>query len=146
MVSREDVGSWLEGTPTGGENGRGGRLGLPSDGPGSMATVGRRAVALVVDWVLCLLISYLVFDADSMATLGVFAVENLLLVSTLGYTVGHRVMGLQVRVLGGEGRMVGLWRGFVRTVLLCLVVPAVVWDGDGRGMHDKAAGTVIVRA
>ncbi|MFE4466652.1 RDD family protein, partial [Oerskovia sp. NPDC056781] len=31
-------------------------------------------------------------------------------------------------------------------VLLCLVVPAVVWDGDGRGMHDKAAGTVIVRA
>ncbi|QDW63634.1 RDD family protein [Oerskovia turbata] len=146
MVSREDVGSWLEGTPTGGESGRGGRLGLPSDGPGSLATVGRRAVALVVDWVLCLLISYLVFDANSMATLGVFAVENLLLVSTLGYTVGHRVMGLQVRVLGGEGRMVGLWRALVRTVLLCLVVPAVVWDGDGRGMHDKAAGTVIVRA
>ncbi|MFF2622915.1 RDD family protein [Oerskovia jenensis] len=146
MVSREDVGSWLEGTPTGGQSGRGGRLGLPSDGPGSLATVGRRAVALVVDWVLCLLISYLVFDANSMATLGVFAVENLLLVSTLGYTVGHRLLGLQVRVLGGEGRMVGLWRGFVRTVLLCLVVPAVVWDGDGRGMHDKAAGTVIVRA
>ncbi len=146
MVSREDVGSWLEGTPTGGQSGRGGRLGLPSDGPGSLATVGRRAVALVVDWVLCLLISYLVFDANSMATLGVFAVENLLLVSTLGYTVGHRVLGLQVRVLGGGGRMVGLWRGFVRTFLLCLVVPAVVWDGDGRGMHDKAAGTVIVRA
>jgi len=111
-----------------------------------MATVGRRVVALCIDWLLSMLISYLVFDANSMATLGVFAVENLLLVSTLGYTVGHRVLGLQVRVLGGEGRMVGLWRGFVRTALLCLVVPAVVWDGDGRGMHDKAAGTVIVRA
>ena len=146
MVSREDVGSWLEGTPTGGEDGRGGRLGLPPDGPGSMATLGRRVVALCLDWLLSMLISYLVFDANSMATLGVFAVENLLLVSTLGYTVGHRVMGLQVRVLGGEGRMVGLWRGFVRTALLCLVIPAVVWDGDGRGMHDKAAGTVIVRA
>ncbi|MGW6006635.1 RDD family protein [Oerskovia enterophila] len=132
MVSREDVGSWLEGTPP--------------DGPGSMATVGRRVVALCIDWLLSMLVSYLVFDANSMATLGVFAVENLLLVSTLGYTVGHRVLGLQVRVLGGEGRMVGLWRGLVRTVLLCLVVPAVVWDGDGRGMHDKAAGTVIVRA
>lgn len=111
-----------------------------------MATLGRRVVALCIDWLLSMLISYLVFDAHSMATLGVFAVENLLLVSTLGYTVGHRVMGLQVRVLGGEGRMVGLWRGFVRTALLCLVIPAVVWDGDGRGMHDKAAGTVIVRA
>ncbi|MGW6019609.1 RDD family protein, partial [Oerskovia enterophila] len=126
--------------------GRGGRLPQPPDGPGSMATVGRRVVALCIDWLLSMLVSYLVFDANSMATLGVFAVENLLLVSTLGYTVGHRVLGLQVRVLGGEGRMVGLWRGLVRTVLLCLVVPAVVWDGDGRGMHDKAAGTVIVRA
>jgi uncharacterized RDD family membrane protein YckC len=145
VVSREDVGSWLEGSPTGGED-RGGRLGLPSEGPGSLATVGRRAAALAIDWLLCLLISYLVFDANSMATLAVFAVENLLLVSTLGYTIGHRVLGLQVRVLGGEGRMVGLWRAAVRTVLLCLVVPAVVWDADGRGMHDKAAGTVIVRA
>ncbi|MBE7701018.1 RDD family protein [Oerskovia sp. Sa1BUA8] len=146
MVSREDVGSWLEGTPTGGENDRGGRLGLPPDGPGSLATVGRRVVALVIDWVLCLLISFLLFDENPMATLAVFALENLLLVSTLGYTIGHRVMGLQVRVLGGEGRMVGLWRGFVRTGLLCLLIPAVVWDGDGRGLHDKAAGTVIVRA
>ena len=146
MVSREDVGSWLEGTPTGGEDGRGGRLGLPPDGPGSLATVGRRVVALVIDWVLCLLISFLLFDENPMATLAVFALENLLLVSTLGYTIGHRVMGLQVRVLGGEGRMVGLWRGFVRTGLLCLLIPAVVWDGDGRGLHDKAAGTVIVRA
>jgi uncharacterized RDD family membrane protein YckC len=145
VVSREDVGSWLEGTPTGGEH-RGGRLGLPPEGSGSLATIGRRVVALVVDWVLCLFISYLVFDANSMATLAVFAVENVLLVSTLGYTIGHRVMGLQVRVLGGEGRMVGLWRGFVRTILLCLLIPAVVWDTDGRGMHDKAAGTVIVRS
>jgi uncharacterized RDD family membrane protein YckC len=41
--------------------------------------------------------------------------------------------------------MVGFARGAVRTALLCLVIPAVVWDADGRGLHDKAAGTVIVR-
>jgi hypothetical protein len=35
--------------------------------------------------------------------------------------------------------------GVVRTVLLCLVLPAVVWDSSGRGLHDVAAGTVIVR-
>ena len=35
--------------------------------------------------------------------------------------------------------------GAVRTVLLCLVVPAVVTDGYGRGLHDKIAGTLILR-
>ena len=33
----------------------------------------------------------------------------------------------------------------LRTLLLCLVVPAAIWDGDGRGLHDKAAGTAVVR-
>ena len=39
----------------------------------------------------------------------------------------------------------GVGAAIVRTLLLCLVVPAVVWDADGRGLHDSAAGTVIVR-
>jgi uncharacterized RDD family membrane protein YckC len=30
-------------------------------------------------------------------------------------------------------------------VLLALLVPALIWDRDGRGMHDKAAGTALVR-
>jgi uncharacterized RDD family membrane protein YckC len=34
----------------------------------------------------------------------------------------------------------------VRTGLLLLVLPAVVYDRDGRGLHDRAAGTVVVRA
>ena len=25
-----------------------------------------------------------------------------------------------------------------------LVIPAVIWDADQRGLHDKAAGTVLV--
>jgi hypothetical protein len=33
----------------------------------------------------------------------------------------------------------------VRTALLLLVIPAVVWDADGRGLHDRVAGTAIVR-
>ncbi|MGO2041542.1 MAG: RDD family protein, partial [Cellulosimicrobium funkei] len=76
----------------------------------------------------------------------VFAIENVLLVSTLGFTVGHRVMGIRVRRLAEPARMVGLGRGVLRTVLLCLVIPAVVWDADGRGLHDRAAGTVLVRS
>ena len=30
-------------------------------------------------------------------------------------------------------------------LLLVLVIPAVVMDEDGRGLHDRAAGTVVVR-
>lgn len=33
----------------------------------------------------------------------------------------------------------------VGTLLLCLAVPALIWDRDQRGMHDRAANTVVVR-
>lgn len=145
MASREDIGSWLEGGSSAGQEPSGSRLGLPPQGPGSLARPGRRVVALLVDWLVAQLISVLFFDNGALATLGVFALENVLLVSTLGFTLGHRLLGMRVRVLGAPDAFVGILRGLVRTVLLCLVVPAVVWDRDGRGVHDKAAGTVLVR-
>ncbi|WP_069386161.1 RDD family protein [Cellulosimicrobium cellulans] len=157
MVSREDMGSWLEGTPGGQQGGRGARLGLPPEGPGSLAGLGRRVVALAIDWTLATLVAYVFFRPavpgffEGISALPVwaqplvFAVENLLLVSTLGFTVGHRLLGLRVRRLAEPARMVGIGRALLRTVLLCLVVPAVVWDSDGRGLHDRAAGTVLVR-
>jgi hypothetical protein len=33
----------------------------------------------------------------------------------------------------------------VRTVLLCLAIPAFIWDRDQRGLHDRVAGTMLVR-
>ncbi|ASR54775.1 RDD family protein [Cellulomonas sp. PSBB021] len=161
MTTRQNVGSWLEGGPSG-EGDHGAGLGLAPSGPGSAAPLGRRALALVLDWTLSLLLASAFFSssegpfwerADPMVTLAVFAVENLLLVGTLGFTVGHRVLGLRVRRAGAtpdgplpdDGRAPGLGRAAVRTVLLCLVIPAVVWDSDGRGLHDRSAGTAIVR-
>jgi len=176
VAAREDMGSWLGGGPAGDgtADGRTG-LGLPRSGPGSRAPLGRRIGALAVDWLLCLAVSAGFFDSDPMATLGIFALENVLLVGTAGYTVGHRLLGLRVRthvppgpavagagagrtrtaspVTTGPGTAVppdaallpGPLRAAVRTVLLCLVIPAVVWDDQGRSLHDRAAGTVIVR-
>ena len=55
---------------------------------------------------------------------------------------------------GGQARPVapdvpgggpGLLAAVLRTVLLCLVIPAVIWNAQGRGMHDVAAGTAVVR-
>ena len=31
-------------------------------------------------------------------------------------------------------------------LLLFLLVPAVIWDRDGRGLHDRARGTAVIRA
>lgn len=167
VASREDIGSWLEGSTPGQRGGRGARLGLPPSGSGSLAGLGRRAAALVVDWVACLLISGAFFPSgerslstltqgDPMVTLAIFAVENIVLVGSIGCTLGQRLLGLRVRrvVVPPPGqtaaaeavvRAPGFLSSLVRTLLLCLVVPAVVWDADGRGLHDRAAGTAIVR-
>ena len=51
-----------------------------------------------------------------------------------------------MRVVPIAGGWVGLWRPIVRTLLLVIVVPALIWDSDQRGFHDKVAGTVLVRA
>lgn len=152
MVDRNDVGSWLEGPGrrTGGGDYPGQRLGMPEHGPGSMARFGRRLVAILIDWALCELIAVGLLGyhpgnpgGGAFWPLAVFAVENLLLVGTLGCTVGHRLLGL--RVVRADGRPAGPLAALVRTVLLCLAVPALIWDRDGRGLHDKAAGTRIVR-
>jgi hypothetical protein len=29
-------------------------------------------------------------------------------------------------------------------LLLLLLIPALIWDRDGRGLHDKAADSVVV--
>jgi hypothetical protein len=119
------------------------RLGLPEAGPRSIGRLGRRIGAIAIDWGLSLLISLAFFHYDAWATLGIFAVEQILFIALLSGSIGHLIVGLRVVPLASG--WVGVWRPAVRTVLLCLVIPAVIWDKDQRGVHDKVAGTVLVR-
>ncbi|MFD5715844.1 RDD family protein [Streptomyces pharetrae] len=154
MDKRQAIGSWLSGPRAAMEEAgadfgyRGEQLGLPEDGPGSLARPGRRLGALAVDWGLCLLIAYgLITDGYGQATsnwaLLVFFVMSLLTVGTIGFTPGKRLLGLRVVAL--DTGTVHPGRALVRTILLCLAVPALVWDRDGRGLHDRLARTVEVR-
>lgn len=120
------------------------RLGYPAEGPGSIARIGRRIGALAIDWAAAVVISIAFFQYDSLATLLIFVVVQILFIPTLGGSPGHRILGMRVVLLGGA--WVGLWRPIVRTVLLALVIPAVIWDADQRGLHDKAVGTALIRA
>ncbi|MFI5817879.1 RDD family protein [Streptomyces rishiriensis] len=155
MDNREAIGSWLSGPRAAAEDAgvdfgyRGEQLGLPQEGPGSIARPGRRLGALAVDWGLSVLIAYsLITDGYRPATTGnwallVFLVMSLLTVGTIGFTPGKRLFRL--RVVSVDTGAVSPLRSAVRTVLLCLAVPALVWDRDGRGLHDRLARTVEVR-
>ncbi|MBS2963591.1 RDD family protein [Actinocrinis puniceicyclus] len=150
--ARAAVGGWLEGPRAGSaqdaEGYRGRRLGLPESGPGSLAPQGRRLGALVVDWavaeMLALAFGWHASSAQGQwGTIALFGAEHLVLLSLWGTTLGKRLFGLRVGKLGGPLTPLHV---ILRTVLLLLVVPAVVWDRDGRGLHDRLAGTVEVRS
>ncbi|MFJ5778810.1 RDD family protein [Streptomyces sp. NPDC093094] len=154
MDKRQAIGSWLSGPRAAMEDAGadfgypGEQLGLPRQGPGSIARPGRRLGALAVDWGLCLLIAYgLITDGYGQATgnwaLLIFFVLGVLTVGTVGSTPGKRIFGL--RVITADTRTISPVRALVRTLLLCLAIPALVWDRDGRGLHDRLARTVEVR-
>ncbi|MBC9726082.1 RDD family protein [Streptomyces sp. TRM68367] len=154
MDKRQAVGSWLSGPRAAAEDAGvdfgypGQQLGLPKEGPGSIARPGRRLGALAVDWAVCVLIAYGLIthsysQANSNWALLIFFVMSVLTVGTIGFTPGKRLFGL--RVLALDTGTVNPLRALLRTVLLCLAIPALIWDRDGRGLHDRLARTVEVR-
>ncbi|CAM5554149.1 RDD family protein [Streptomyces tanashiensis] len=152
--NRQALGSWLSGPRAAAEDAgvdfgyRGQQLGLPEEGPGSIARPGRRLGALAVDWALCILIAYgLITDGYNQATgnwaLVILLVLSVLTVGTVGSTPGKRLFGL--RVVSANGGRLGLFRVALRSLLVCLAIPALIWDRDGRGLHDRLSGAVQVR-
>ncbi|GAB3302819.1 RDD family protein [Epidermidibacterium keratini] len=120
-------------------------LGLPESGPGSLATIGARVGAVVIDCLIAGLLTW-PFTAPELprnwSLIGFFV----LYVATtwwFGRTPGMMLTGLRLGV-EGKGQSLGLLKAVVRTVLLMLLLPAVLMDGNRRGFHDKAAGTVVV--
>ena len=118
------------------------KYGLPEDGPTSVPGLGRRLVALFIDWIICAVIATGLLGSQYW-TLAVFGAETYLLLVLTGTTIGKRVLGMRVARL--DGRRIGLGWGLVRTILLLTVIPPLVLDRDRRGLHDKAANTIVVR-
>ncbi len=123
------------------------RLGLPADGPGSVATLIRRAGAFAVDAVGSALVAG-AFTAPRPPgnwSLLVFVVEYVFFTALFGQTPGMRLLRIRVLQLRTGGPL-GLVPAVIRTTLLVLLVPALITDADARGLHDKAAGAVVVNA
>jgi len=118
------------------------RFGLPERGPGSVASMGRRVLALLIDWLLSMLVAYWLTHSQFW-TIVVFAVEVYMLTALTGCTVGKRLLG--IRVIRTNGVLVGFGWSLVRTAILLTVVPPLLADRDLRGLHDRAADTIVVR-
>ena len=122
----------------------------PDSGPGSVATFGARILAFLIDGaladVLAIVINggYHTSDRQNLASYLAFLLLEIVFITLAGQTPGMRVIGVAVVRQDGQGRPKLGWV-LVRTLLLALVAPALVIDTHGRAMHDRAAGTVMLR-
>ena len=134
---------------------RGERLGLPREGSGSLATTGVRLGAFVVDAIASALIAGLFVQAGASGDLAnrlpgswsliPLAADYILGMLVAGRTLGMYLFGLRI-VRVDHRAAVDPARAVVRTCLLILLIPALIWDRDGRGLHDRFAQTAVVRA
>ena len=111
--------------------------------------LGRRLIALMIDWLMCYAIITASVGAlgrrthlDGFAVLALFFFEVFLLVSLTGASAGHRILGISV-IRFSDGRAPTIVQSLIRTLLLCLVITAITFDENGRGLHDRLSGTVL---
>lgn len=108
----------------------------------------RRIVALIIDWAVSTLVTVGIIGPGGYANdpnsrwivLGVFALEVSLLTTLAGGSFGQLLT--RVRVLTTEGRPLSLLVAVARTLLICLVIPPLIFKPDsGRGLHDLWTGS-----
>lgn len=119
-------------------------LGLPESGVSSVAGIGTRIAAFLLDIVLAAGLAW-IFTAPAAPqnwSLAVWGVMTALMVGVFGFTPGQAAFGIRVAPLGRT--FVGWW-AIPRTVLTFLIVPPLVTNRDGRGLHDRLCRTVVVR-
>lgn len=113
------------------------------------ASIGRRFAGLLVDWILCLLVGSLFGPlTGSVWPLVVLVAEYTFFLGLFGQTPGMFVVKVRcvaVDSVADGGRPIGLPRAALRAVLLALVIPPLIMDADRRGLHDRAAGSVVLQ-
>jgi uncharacterized RDD family membrane protein YckC len=109
----------------------------------------RRLAALTIDWIAAYLITnaFRIGPASgkSATIMLIFFVEVMLLIWLQGASLGHRLMGLKV-VDYYSGGAISPIQAFVRTLLVCLVVTAITYDDENRGLHERFSRTKLIRS
>ena len=110
-------------------------------------SLGRRVLALFVDWVTCLAVveglvaaGVLAGNPNSLGTLALFVLESAVFTALVGGSFGKLATRIRVVRRDGSGQPPSLLRSLVRSVLVGLLIPPLL-TFDDRGLHDVAAGT-----
>jgi uncharacterized RDD family membrane protein YckC len=120
--------------------------------PFETASWGRRVLALVIDWLASTLVVVVILGPNGWSTsrtsgvdtMGVFVAESTFLMALSGGSFGQLATRLRVIRVDGSRRPLSLLMALLRQLLICLVVPPLVFRPDGRGLHDLACGSATV--
>ncbi len=99
----------------------------------------RRVGALMLDWAASSLVAAFILggfdhEASQWLPLLVFWLETSVGVALAGASFGQALVKISVHQL--DNRPLSLFRAFQRQLLVCLVIPPLVFREDGRGLHD----------
>lgn len=115
---------------------------------------GRRFLGITLDWLAAYAVTLGFFAGKGdflerthhvgATALLILAAEYLILVSFGGASFGHRVVGLKV-VRFSDGGAVTPVQALIRTLLMIIVITAITFDDDGRGVNERLSNTVLVK-
>jgi len=110
---------------------------------------GKRILALIIDWASAILVVQVIPNApeygtqrNSLLTLIIFALQVILFTWLMGASFGQRIVGLRVKDFIKDSNP-SLLQSIFRTLLIVLIIPPLLADSDGRGLHDRLVKTKI---
>ena len=111
--------------------------------------------ALLIDWLMCYAIAIGFFSGSGtiidrapnarFPVLVIFFLELLVLTSLGGASFGHRALKMKV-VRFSDGGAATRLQALIRTTLICLVVTAITFDENGRGLHERLSNTKLINS
>ncbi len=110
---------------------------------------GRRMLGVLIDWLMSYAIAigfFVEFGESSMGVVVflVFTAQYLIFAALGGATPGHRIMGLKI-VRFSDGHMPTPIQALIRTGLLVIILTAITFDQNGRGINERLSNTVLVK-
>jgi uncharacterized RDD family membrane protein YckC len=118
-------------------------------------SLGRRLAAISIDWLSSYAIAFAFLAGGGtyservvgtrLTTPLVFVAEYAILIALTGASFGHRLMRLKV-VNINNGAIPSLRQVLIRTGLMAIVITAITYDEDGRGIHERFSQTKLARA
>ncbi len=116
--------------------------------PLPLASNWRKAQAITIDYVSSIFVAALLLDRSWIDTsfwphLFLF-VQVVILTALTGASAGQRLRGIRIIDVNTLQNIAPLG-ALIRTILIMLVIPAVVQNKEGRGLHDLATKSAAVR-